>query len=208
MKFYYLREDSNIGELENIAKTVFPQAVLERIMKKKGKSRDRSVLSYLMLRYCLKKEGKEEYFDQIKFTEHGKPHAEGIEISLSHTAGMIVCAVSDRSVGVDVEKIRPIPKYAIKKFMDENRLSLYDGAEEKDYFAIREWVIKESWLKDMGIGVQKRLKNVVPSLISDNVWQIDGHKIAIFREGEYVLGISSKKGIPKKLSRVSVRDVM
>ena len=60
----------------------------------------------------------------------------------------------------------------------------------------------------MGTGVRKRLKKVVPSLISDNVWRIEGHKIAIFKEGEYVIGISSTKGIPKKLTRVSMRDVM
>ncbi len=208
MKLYYLSESINIENALDVGKTLFPKAVLEHVMKKKGKSKERSALAYLLLRYSLKKEGKGDFFEKIEFTSLGKPFASGVEFSLSHTRGMIVCAVSDVSVGVDVEKVRPIPKYAVKKFMDENKLALYEGIEDKDLFAIREWVIKESWLKDIGTGARKRLKCVVPSLISDNVWRIEGHKIAIFNEGEYVIGVSSKKGIPKKLTRVSMRDVM
>ena len=208
MKLYYLIENTNIEQAVEIGKTVFPKSVLDRVMKKNGKSRERSALAYLLLRYCLKKEGKGELFNQIKFTKLGKPYVDGVEFSLTHTKGMLACAVSNNPVGVDIERIRKVPESAVKKFIDDDKYNLFINSVDKDYLSIREWVIKEAWLKEMGTGVSKRLKSVVPSLISDNVWKIEGHKIAIFREGEFVLGISSKSGIPTKATNVKMVDVI
>lgn len=208
MKLYYLIESANIEQAVEVGETVFPKSILDRVMKKKGKARERSTLAYLLLRYCLKKEGKGELFSQIKFTKLGKPYVEGIEFSLTHTKGMLACAVSETPVGVDVERIRSVPPSAIKKFIDDEKIKLFLDSDNTDFLAIREWVIKEAWLKEMGTGVSKRLKTVVPSLISDNVWKIEGHKIAIFVEGEYVLGIASKKAIPHKATNVKLMDVI
>lgn len=208
MKLYYLMESECAEQAVEIGKTVFPESILDRVMKKKGKSRERSALAYLLLRYCLKKEGKGELFNQIKFAKLGKPYVNGVEFSLTHTKGMLACAVSKNPVGVDVEKIRKVPESAVKRFIDEEKYKLFITSEDKDFFSIREWVIKECWLKEMGTGVSKILKTVVPTLISDNVWKIEGHKIAIFIEGEYVLGISSKSGIPTKTTNVKMVDVI
>ena len=160
MKLYYLIESANIEQAVEVGETVFPKSILDRVMKKKGKARERSALAYLLLRYCLKKEGKGELFSQIKFTKLGKPYVEGIEFSLTHTKGMLACAVSETPVGVDVERIRKVPPSAIKKFIDDEKLKLFLDSDNTDFLAIREWVIKEAWLKEMGTGVSKRLKTV------------------------------------------------
>ena len=33
--------------------------------------------------------------------------AEGVEFNISHTKGLVVCAVADRALGADTEQIRP-----------------------------------------------------------------------------------------------------
>lgn len=46
---------------------------------------------------------------EIKTNVYGKPYIAGYEqwyFSITHTAGMIVIAVSDKPVGIDAEKIR------------------------------------------------------------------------------------------------------
>ncbi len=208
MKLYYLREDKSIDKAFDVARLVLPKTVIERIMKRKGKARDRSALCYLLLAYCLKKEGRGELLDSLRFTPRGKPYVEGVEISLTHTTGLVACAVSDIPVGVDAERIRPVPKSAVKRFLDENELLSFEESENKDILAITQWVIKEAWLKESGRGISTKLKEIAPSRISDNVYEIDGHKIAIFREGEYVLGISAKKALPKKITHVRIGDVL
>lgn len=44
------------------------------------------------------------------YTETGKPLTDGAFFSVSHSGDVAACAVSDREVGLDVEKLRPVPK--------------------------------------------------------------------------------------------------
>ena len=47
----------------------------------------------------------------VMFTvnENGKPLTDGAFFSVSHSGDVVACAVSDREVGLDVERIRPVP---------------------------------------------------------------------------------------------------
>ena len=62
--------------------------------------------------------------DKINFTlnEHGKPYAAGLDVhfSISHSGNYAVCAVSDKEIGVDVEKIREINPKIFERFASEN----------------------------------------------------------------------------------------
>lgn len=72
--------------------------------------------------------GKSDF--EIKKTPNGKPFADGIHFSLSHTDGLTVCAVSDKNVGVDTEKIRPVKngERIIKRFLGRCEKNLTDEA--------------------------------------------------------------------------------
>lgn len=50
--------------------------------------------------------------EDIVFTynENGKPLTEGAFFSVSHSHHVVGCAVSDRPVGLDIERIRPVPE--------------------------------------------------------------------------------------------------
>ena len=41
--------------------------------------------------------------------ENGKPLTEGMFFSISHSGDVVGCAVSGREVGLDIERIRPVP---------------------------------------------------------------------------------------------------
>ena len=45
----------------------------------------------------------------FSYTENGKPLTQGAFFSVSHSGDTVACAVSDVPVGVDVEKLRPVP---------------------------------------------------------------------------------------------------
>ena len=50
-------------------------------------------------------------------TETGKPYAKGlpVEFNISHSGDMVVCAVDDKPVGIDIEEVRPIDLTVAKR---------------------------------------------------------------------------------------------
>ena len=75
--------------------------------------------------------GKSDFL--IRRTETGKPYVDGeIYFSLSHTDGLTVCAVSDKNIGVDAERIREIKnkEKIIARFMEDDVKIL----GEKEFF--------------------------------------------------------------------------
>ena len=74
--------------------------------------------------------------------EKGKPffpdHPE-ICFNISHSHGAVVCALHDRPVGVDIEKLRPAPK------------RLANGMDDYSFFL--QWTVREATIKMQGRGV-------------------------------------------------------
>ena len=83
---------------------------------------------------------------EIKRTQSGKPYTDGVEFSLSHTDGLTVCAVSDKTVGVDCEKVRCINNKVrmVSRFLNETAENITD--EE----LFRKWTAFESRVKYFG----------------------------------------------------------
>lgn len=98
---------------------------------------------------------------------HGKPYAVGlaVEFCLSHSDDMVVCVVSDRPVGVDVERVRPVDlKIARRLFTREEQEILLDGDLSPARFCLCEdtatlarfyrfWTAKEAYFKRLGVGM-------------------------------------------------------
>lgn len=86
--------------------------------------------------------------------ESGKPFFPGCpdrQFSLSHTAGLCLCALSDAgAVGVDIEQVRPrrasLPRYV----MSSGELAVFDGTWE-DFARI--WTLKEAYVKLQGTSI-------------------------------------------------------
>ena len=82
---------------------------------------------------------------EIKKTPAGKPFFPDrpeIHFSLSHASTHVLCALSDRPVGVDVESPRQISERAVRFFCSPEEFSLFDPLEL--------WVLKESYIKFVG----------------------------------------------------------
>lgn len=112
---------------------------------------------------------------QISFrnTKNGKPYAEGLDIhfSLSHSGSMAVCAVSDRPVGIDVEKNKPVHLGVVKKcFTKAEQRYVLAGKEKTQERFLEIWTKKEAYVKMMGTGIQDFLTFDV--LKNDKVYTI------------------------------------
>lgn len=99
--------------------------------------------------------------------EHGKPYAKAlpVEFNISHSGDMVVCAVDDKPIGIDIEKIRPIDLTVAKRICtDEELLYLFGHNPEEQYFTyttdteiltrfFKLWTAKEAYGKCIGTGL-------------------------------------------------------
>lgn len=122
--------------------------------KKQGKSRAQSISAGLLLKEVLFRYGMDVKSERIGL--HGKPEIEGICFNLSHSEDMVLCAVSKKEVGCDIEKVKEVtPRLASRFFADEENCYLNGLAEEeRNGEMIRIWTMKESYVKMTGEGIQ------------------------------------------------------
>lgn len=98
----------------------------------------------------------ENYLQKDKF---GKPRfqvKDWICFNISHCDGIVVCALSDREIGVDIEKVQAVAQGMIKKILTEKEQKIL-SKYEKDRDAYNQlfykfWTFKESYLKWKGCG--------------------------------------------------------
>ena len=114
--------------------------------------------------------------DKIEFgtTENGKPFATGIDIhfNISHSGDMVVCAISEKEIGIDIEEIREINPRASEKFACEKECD-YINSHKNGFFEI--WTLKEAYFKCIGTGLGADIKNVF--------FDIDNNGIKCSEEG-------------------------
>ena len=122
------------------------------------------MVSWEMLERQLQKPYVESHMLETKEGPHGKPYLQHLPVffNLSHSGDLAVCAVSDREVGVDVQKIESgnhenLWKRYFTKAEQEMLLSCA-GEEEKERLFYHFWVQKEAYGKLTGAGLASSLK--------------------------------------------------
>ncbi len=123
----------------------------------------------VLLHKALTEMGVEEP-DEVSMNEFEKPFYKEypeIHFSLSHSGVMAMCAISDRPVGCDVEKIRERDLDIAKRFFTSEEYDLIksqktDELQTKMFFRI--WTLKESFVKCIGTGLSTPLNefSIIP----------------------------------------------
>ena len=99
--------------------------------------------------------------------EHGKPYAKdlAVEFNISHSGNMVVCAVDDKPIGIDIEQIRPIDLIVAKRICTDKELLYIFGhtPTENDFTYTTDtkiltrffelWTAKEAYVKCFGLGI-------------------------------------------------------
>ena len=118
-----------------------------------------------LLAAVLRKEYGWERVPEIARTDQGKPYFPehpNVHFNFSHTRGMVLCAVSDTPVGVDIEGIRPRRK-ALSGYVftpSEQRQYQELGGDWPAFYTL--WTRKEAWCKYTGQGLQPLWKQDPP----------------------------------------------
>ena len=92
--------------------------------------------------------------ESVSFGQHGKPEIRGFYFNLSHSENMILCAVSEKRIGCDIEKIDISPARLVKRFFNKNEISYlqkFDKTRNEEFYRL--WTMKEAYVKMTGEGL-------------------------------------------------------
>ena len=120
--------------------------------------------AYLLLCEGLQKEYGLTEKPIFEYGEHGKPFIVDrpeIHFNLSHCREAVVCMVSDKPVGIDVESIREFKESLVHYTMNENEIRQIEQAERPEMEFIKLWTQKEAVLKLTGEGISRDMKSVL-----------------------------------------------
>ena len=142
--------------------------------KKTGKylkeaDRKRSAMAEMLLREALKEFGNKEVSLDYDYGINGKPYLKGENMpffNISHSGDYVICAVSDREVGCDIQskaeiKAGEAEKLAGRFFCKSEAAYVSAGEDEeirRDRFC-RMWTTKESFIKQSGAGLSAELSS-------------------------------------------------
>lgn len=116
------------------------------------------ITAHAMLRLLLERHGSAHARAPLQAGVHGKPWLPGgIEFNLSHTRGMVACALSLSPVGVDVESASRAGDWRSlvpQVLSDHERAVLHalpPQRQQAQFYAA--WTGKEAWAKATGLGL-------------------------------------------------------
>lgn len=108
--------------------------------------------AYYLLSEKLKKSGYDPSL--ITFDAKGKGIHPHISFSLSHSQDYIVIAISEASVGVDIEEIVIDEKLKLAaKILTDEEYDIFDRKLDKNGYLTEKWTLKEAYGKFLGIGL-------------------------------------------------------
>lgn len=140
----------------------------------------RRLLGEALVRFALKKYWNltsEDY--RIDRGEKGKPFIVGVEnvfFNISHSGDYVVCAVSDREIGIDIEKRAKARMEVAGRFFHGEEVAQLKMLEEdkQDQLFFNYWSVKESFLKYIGTGLARPLNSFIVSFSGGDVSLFEG----------------------------------
>ena len=106
------------------------------------------------------------------YTETGKPLTALAHFSVSHSGDLVVCAVSNVSIGIDVERIRPVPP----------RLGRAMGKWQSEEDFYQRWTRREAALKCRGEGLAAWKQEREEGLTFSTIPAPEGYVAAVCEE--------------------------
>ncbi len=151
----------------------------------------------LLKRVLSEKFALDESEISVKKTALGAPFvdfAADVFVSLSHTDGLVACAVGESEIGVDAEVLMLRRKSVEKRVFTEAEISLLDAAKDENKAFFTLWTLKEAYLKAIGTGFMQNAKSVEflslePNIISDK----KEYRFASQVVDGYVISVCEKK---------------
>lgn len=142
------------------------------------------IFEYLTSQDLIKKIADDYNIKNYKIVknEYGKPYFENNDIyfNISNSDSVVVAAVSDKEIGIDIQKRKYNEAIVNRTFTESEKQYLNKSSDKKKAFTLI-WTMKESYVKKLGIGIGYGLKNV------DTIRMLDKFKVIEYED--YIITI-------------------
>ncbi len=153
----------------------------ERILKQKIKQNaDNMLIGEILAKIAVKKTfGIDIAKQEFAYSEYGKPYLinfSDVHFNISHSGEYVACAVSDKPIGIDIQKIGEYNSDVAKRVCSEKELVQIENSSDKASEFTKLWTQKEAVMKMYGTGIASGdIKNClnnqdVQSERLDNCW--------------------------------------
>ncbi len=133
---------------------------------------------------------------EISREVHGKPYFPAypqIAFNYSHCCKGILCGVSSKRIGVDIETVRPYKIRLAHRVCHPREREFLENAEDSALIFTKLWVCKEAYGKYTGLGIFRhpeqedfseilRGKEVFSKGIYVKLWEMDGCVLGVCAE--------------------------
>ena len=128
----------------------------------------------VLLEKALSEAGIDKY--ELIYNDKNKPSIKGrsdIFFNISHSGNMAALAVSDKTVGVDIEEDRHFEDNLVAYVFSESdretakKLALWQDKLDMAYTTL--WTVKESIMKHSGMGIMLEPKKIILSVEDDEI---------------------------------------
>ncbi len=148
---------------------------------KKEDAKKSSLLATHIMNCLLEKSGTKNAI--LETDEKGRPYLKGSDmfISISHSCDMVACAIDNKPIGIDIEKIKPVTEKFIKfvcteseqeYILDEN---LTDSEKSQRFFEI--WTAKEAVFKQNETA--SGIRAIDTMNMEKQTFTVDGYQVTI-----------------------------
>ncbi len=179
-EIYLVKVESPLDEItfDCLLKDVRPEKK-NRILKQKSKQKaDNMLIGEILAKVLVKKQFDIDISKHIIVcNEHGKPYLQDyphVHFNISHSGEYVVCATSDKPVGIDIQKIGEYRSDVAKRVSSVKEFENIEKSFDKASEFTKLWTQKEAVLKMQGSGIWREDirnclggKNVQSEKISD-----------------------------------------
>ena len=127
---------------------------------KQPEDQKRSALAWLLLQYGLKQEYGFREIPDFQKTSSGKPFFCGKNMpffNLSHSGNFVGCALHDREIGLDIQKLTKPRESLIRRVCTQEELISLKSPQD----FCRIWAMKESAVKLTGEGITGNFREIL-----------------------------------------------
>lgn len=119
--------------------------------------------AYALLAHAVRRRWGLDTLPVMARGEHGKPYFPAFpqyHFNLSHSGSLALCALDERSVGADIEVIRPHHPKLAQRICSRSELAWLEGQEDKISALCQLWTRKEALVKHRGTGLTVPLRSI------------------------------------------------
>ena len=155
------------------------QKKADRLVKREDKNL--CVASFVLLQKALENESITDF--EVLIGSNGKPYLkerEDVFFSISHSGNVVMCAVSPKEVGCDIQKIKDVNLSVCERFFSKEETEYIKAQKDQNDAFIRVWTLKESYAKLTGKGLESGFDDVKSKDVCFKEFDaVDGYRCSV-----------------------------